>query len=95
MRPALDVRRWAWSVGRKEGLVTVQSYQELEVWKVAKDLAADCYRVAQAFPKDELFGMTSQIRRSAASIPGVPVGSDPMLPLEILFDESHLTRSWG
>ncbi|MGZ3316232.1 MAG: hypothetical protein ACXU95_02925 [Isosphaeraceae bacterium] len=37
--------------------------------------------------------MTSQIRRSAASIPVVPVGSDPALPLEILFDESHLTRS--
>jgi len=33
------------------------------------DLAAECYWVTQAFPKDELFGMTSQIHRSAASIP--------------------------
>jgi len=49
--------------------MTVQSYQELEVWKVAMDLATECYRVTKAFPKDELFGMTSQIRRAAASIP--------------------------
>jgi four helix bundle protein len=63
------VEREARGAGRKEGLVTVQSYQELEVWKVAMDLAAECYRVTQAFPSDELFGMTSQIRRSAASIP--------------------------
>ena len=47
----------------------VQSYQELEVWKVAMDLAAECYRATKAFPKDELFGMTSQIRRAAVSIP--------------------------
>ena len=49
--------------------MTVQSYRELEVWKVAMDLAAECYRVTKTLPKDELFGMTSQIRRSAASIP--------------------------
>jgi four helix bundle protein len=49
--------------------MAVQSYQELEVWKVAMDLATECYRLTKAFPEDELFGMTSQIRRSAASIP--------------------------
>ncbi len=49
--------------------MTVQSYQELEVWKVAMDLATECYRVTKAFPRDKLFGMTGQIRRSAASIP--------------------------
>ena len=49
--------------------MTIQSFRDLEVWKVAMDLAAECYRVTKAFPKDELFGMTSQIRRAAASIP--------------------------
>jgi four helix bundle protein len=49
--------------------MSVQNYRELEVWKVAMDLAAECYRATKAFPKDELFGMTSQIRRAAASIP--------------------------
>ncbi len=47
----------------------VQSFRDLEVWKIAMDLAAECYRVTKAFPKDELFGMTSQIRPAAASIP--------------------------
>jgi four helix bundle protein len=32
-------------------------------------LAADCYRLTRSFPKEETFGITSQIRRSAASIP--------------------------
>ena len=47
----------------------VQTFRELEVWKLAMDLAAECYQVTKTFPKDELFGMTSQIRRAAASIP--------------------------
>ena len=47
----------------------IESYQDLIVWQKAMDLAAECYRLTKAFPKDELFGMTSQIRRAAASIP--------------------------
>ena len=49
--------------------MAVQSYQELEVWKVAMDLATECYRVTKAFPKEELYGLTSQIRRAAISVP--------------------------
>ena len=49
--------------------MAMQSFRDLEVWKVAMDLAAECYKVTKTFPKDELFGMTSQIRRAAASIP--------------------------
>jgi four helix bundle protein len=45
-----------------------QSYRDLEVWQLAMILAEECYKVTKAFPKDELFGMTSQIRRSAVSI---------------------------
>jgi four helix bundle protein len=41
----------------------------LLVWQAAMTLAEDCYRVTRAFPRDEVFGMTAQIRRSAASIP--------------------------
>src|SRR5262249_60838395 len=36
---------------------------------VAMALAEECYQVTKGFPKEELFGMTSQIRRAAASIP--------------------------
>jgi len=49
--------------------MTIQSYRDLEVWQKAMDLSVECYRVTKGFPKDELFGMTSQIRRAAASIP--------------------------
>ena len=49
--------------------MTVASYRDLEVWNVALELAVESYRVTKAFPKDELFGMTSQIRRAAASVP--------------------------
>jgi four helix bundle protein len=49
--------------------MAVQTFRDLEVWKLGMDLAAECYRITRGFPRDELFGMTSQIRRSAASIP--------------------------
>ncbi|WEX07559.1 four helix bundle protein [Chelativorans sp. AA-79] len=46
----------------------INSYQDLRVWQLAMDLAFDCYKVTRAFPRDELYGMTSQIRRAASSI---------------------------
>jgi four helix bundle protein len=46
-----------------------QSYRDLVVWQVAMSLAEDCYRVTRDFPREEMFGLTSQIRRAAASIP--------------------------
>jgi four helix bundle protein len=64
-----NVKRGPWSVDRKEKEMALQSFRDLEVWKVAMDLAAECYRVTKPFPKDELFGITSQIRRAAVSIP--------------------------
>jgi four helix bundle protein len=47
----------------------VRHYRELKVWQAAMDLAERCYLMTKSFPKDELFGMTSQIRRAAASVP--------------------------
>jgi four helix bundle protein len=38
------------------------------VWQKAKALAVDVYRVTEAFPKTELYGLTSQIRRAAVSV---------------------------
>ena len=49
--------------------MALQNYQDLEVWQKAMSLAEQCYLVTRTFPKEELFGMTSQIRRAAASIP--------------------------
>ncbi|MEQ1576450.1 MAG: four helix bundle protein [Hyphomicrobium sp.] len=47
----------------------INSYQDLEVWQLAVTLAEDCYRLVAKFPKEETFGLTSQIRRAAVSIP--------------------------
>jgi four helix bundle protein len=49
--------------------MTITSYRELDVWKVAMDLAAESYRVTKGFPREGLFGLTGQIRRAALSIP--------------------------
>jgi four helix bundle protein len=46
----------------------IVSYQDLRVWQDAMTLAEACYRLTADFPRDELFGLTSQIRRSSASI---------------------------
>ena len=47
----------------------VQSYRDLIVWQKPMALAAACYFATRPFPRSEDYGMTSQIRRSAASIP--------------------------
>lgn len=47
----------------------VQSYEDLEVWQMAMTLAEDCYRLTADFPREETYGLTSQIRRAAVSIP--------------------------
>lgn len=48
---------------------SIRSYRDLEVWQESMNLAAACYQVTKVFPREETYGMTSQIRRSAASIP--------------------------
>ena len=47
----------------------IQSYRDLRVWQKGMDLAEACYSITKEFPKEEMYGMTSQIRRAAASIP--------------------------
>lgn len=46
-----------------------QSYRDLKVWQEAMNLAESCYKITKSFPKEEIYGMTSQIRRAAVSIP--------------------------
>jgi four helix bundle protein len=47
----------------------VKDYRELEVWKQGHALTLAIYQVTNSFPKDELFGLTGQMRRAASSIP--------------------------
>jgi four helix bundle protein len=46
----------------------VRNFEDLEVWQLAHSLTIDLYKVTERFPRSEMFGLTSQIRRSAASI---------------------------
>ncbi|MEO5690807.1 MAG: four helix bundle protein [Candidatus Saccharimonadales bacterium] len=45
-----------------------QTFEELEVWKKSQDLAVEVYKATKLFPKDELYSITSQIRRAVGSI---------------------------
>jgi four helix bundle protein len=45
------------------------SHRDLRVWQVAISLAGDCYTLAKKLPREELLGMTFQIRKAAGSVP--------------------------
>jgi len=47
----------------------MKQYTDLDVWLKARELASLCYEVTKSFPKEEIFGLISQIRRSAVSVP--------------------------
>ena len=47
----------------------VQSYQDLRVWQAGMDLAASAYAATKSLPGEERFGLASQLRRAAASVP--------------------------
>jgi four helix bundle protein len=47
----------------------IKSYNDLIAWQKAIELVRDVYKATQGFPKEEMYGLTSQIRRSAVSIP--------------------------
>jgi four helix bundle protein len=46
----------------------IKSYKDLIVWKKAKDLAIGIYKITGNFPKEEMFGITNQLRRAVVSI---------------------------
>ncbi|MFN0146219.1 MAG: four helix bundle protein [Dehalococcoidia bacterium] len=48
---------------------SVRPFQDLIVWQKAHRVTLEVYRLTTTFPKSELYGLTSQMRRSAASIP--------------------------
>ena len=47
----------------------IHTYKDLQVWKKAINLALAIYKLTEHFPKQEIFGLTSQMRRSAVSVP--------------------------
>lgn len=52
-----------------EGKIRVKTFRDLIVWQKGYAMALESYRLSRAFPKDELFGLTSQLRRASVSVP--------------------------
>src|SRR5712675_2046715 len=46
-----------------------ESYRDSIAWRKAMDLVTEIYRVTRSFPRDELYGLTNQLRRAAVSVP--------------------------
>lgn len=47
----------------------MRDYKKYDTWKIAHELVKEVYLISESFPKSELFGLTSQIRRASVSIP--------------------------
>lgn len=47
----------------------MKTHKDLDVWKKSIEFVSEIYQVTSSFPKEELYGLTSQIRRAAISIP--------------------------
>lgn len=58
---------YAASYSPRKGVI--HSYRDLLVWTESMNLAQMCYEITKAFPREEVYGMTSQVRRAAASVP--------------------------
>jgi four helix bundle protein len=91
-----------WAVGggqdlekttKQGGFMTVKSYRDLETWQQAMALVLEVYRVTKLFPKEELFGLTSQVRRAVVSIPSnIAEGQGRTSTKEFL---QHLSIAYG
>ena len=47
----------------------IANYRDLLVWSRARDLVEVCYKLSARFPQSEMYGLTSQLRRAAVSVP--------------------------
>jgi four helix bundle protein len=66
-REGLEARDWRLGAGEKHR-GHIRSYRDLDVWQQAMKLAEVCYDSTEGFPKREIYGLASQIRRAAVSI---------------------------
>ena len=48
---------------------TIQNHRDLEAWQIAMDLTTETYRLTEVFPSKEMYGLQSQMRRAAVSVP--------------------------
>lgn len=63
----------------------VESFRELEVYKVAKELSGDVFELTKTFPKEERYSLTDQIRRSSRSVWNMLKLLNIKLALQLIF----------
>ena len=49
--------------------IPIRTFRDLQVWQQSMDLVTDCYRITRDFPRNEMYGLASQLQRAAVSIP--------------------------
>jgi four helix bundle protein len=82
-----------WSVIGDIQKVSIQGYQDLEVWKKAMDLVVACYRTSERFPNSEAYGLVTQLQRAAVSVPAnIAEGQGRNHTKEFL---NHLSIAYG
>ncbi len=59
----MEIQRWQKSVG-----FSVKDFRELQVWQKAHQLTLAMYKLTASFPREELYGLSSQLRRAGSSI---------------------------
>ena len=65
----MDVSRDQGPGAGDQGMNKIRDYRDLTVWQRAMDLSVECYSASKHFPRVETYGMASQLRRAAVSIP--------------------------
>ncbi len=71
----------------------VKSYRDLQVWQKAMDVVEVVYRMTRTFPREEQFGLTSQMRRAAVSVPSnIPEGQGRHTTQAF---QNHLSIAYG
>ena len=67
--PAFPITNHRLPITVYQSPITKMTHKDLDVWKRSVEFVTDIYEITKLFPKDEIYGLTSQIRRSAVSIP--------------------------
>jgi four helix bundle protein len=61
----------------------MRDYTKIEAWRLADDLAVAVYQGTRAFPREEIYGLTSQMRRAAYSVPANIVEGSSLHPARL------------
>lgn len=58
-----------WYTGEVTVLAKIETYRDLEIWQKGMGIVKDVYGLVDTFPKEEIYGLSNQMKRSAISIP--------------------------